>query len=144
MKKNGGKSIEIGMMQKFTDLTLDVIGICAFGYDFHCVSSGKSEESIASNTILSANFNIVRRSFEEMIPLLKIIPSKERSDLKNAENIFYGLIKKVLCNRLLIAEYCLYYLYYLYVLHGITSRVPMGLYAVASGCISSSLLFSSH
>lgn len=83
------------MMQKFTDLTLDVIGICAFGYDFGCVLGGNSEESIATNTILSANFNIVRRSFEELIPLLKIIPSKERSELKKAEDIFHGLIKKV-------------------------------------------------
>ena len=83
------------MLQKFTDLTLDVIGICAFGYDFNCVIGGTSDESQASNTILSANFNIVRRSFEELIPLLKLIPSKEREDLKKAEDLFYGLIKKV-------------------------------------------------
>ena len=95
IKENGGRSVEMEMMHKFTDYTLDVIGICAFGYDFNCVLHGNSEESNASNTMLTANFNIVRRSFEKLIPLLKILPSKERDDVKKAENIFYGLIEKV-------------------------------------------------
>jgi len=99
IQDNNGKPIEIRMLQKFTDLTLDVIGICAFGYDFNCVIGGTSDESQASNTILSANFNMVRRSFEELIPLLKLIPSKEREDLKKAEDLFYGLIKKVIAAR---------------------------------------------
>ena len=83
------------MLKKFTDLTLDVIGVSGFGYDFNCILGGDSEESNATNTILTANFNLVRRSLEELIPLLKIIPSKEKEDLKNAEEIFYGLIKQV-------------------------------------------------
>lgn len=83
------------MMEKFTDLTLDVIGLCAFSYSFDCVLGGETKESCASNTILTANFNVVRRSFETMIPLLKFIPSKEREELKIAEDTFYGLIKKV-------------------------------------------------
>ena len=95
IKENGGRSVEMAMLQKFTDYTLDVIGICAFGYDFNCVLHGNSEESNATNTILTANFNVTRRSIEELIPLLKIIPSKERKDLREAEDLFYGLIKRV-------------------------------------------------
>ena len=82
--------------QKFIDLTLDVIGLYTFGYNFNTVMGGMSEEARATNTILTVNFNIVRKSFEELFPLLKLIPSKERDDLKRAEDIFYGLIKKVI------------------------------------------------
>ena len=83
------------MMTKLTNLTLDVIGICAFGYDFNCVLAASSKESDATNTILTANFNIVRRSIEELIPLLKFLPSKEREEVKKAEDVFYGLIRQV-------------------------------------------------
>ena len=83
------------MLQKLCDLTLDVIGICAFGYDFNSVLGGESEEGKATNTILTANFNASRKILEMLIPILQIIPSKERDELKKAEDIFYGLINKV-------------------------------------------------
>ena len=84
------------VLQKLCDLTLDVVGVCAFGYDFNAVMGGNSEEARATNTILTANFNVVRKLLEQLIPILKILPSKERDDLKRAEDIFYGLIKKVM------------------------------------------------
>ena len=83
------------MMEKFTDTTLDIIGICAFGYHFNSIMQGHSVEADATNTILTVNFNIVRKAFEKLIPLIKLIPSKERDELKKAEDIFYGLIEKV-------------------------------------------------
>ena len=95
IKENGGTPIEMQVMQKLCDLTLDVIGLCAFGYDFNAVMGANSEEARATNTILTGNFNVVRKLFEQLIPLLKLIPSKERDDLKKAEDIFHGLIKKV-------------------------------------------------
>lgn len=85
------------MMNKFADLTLDVIGLCAFGFRFDCVLGGGGQESDAFNKILSANFNLVRRSIEELIPLLKLIPSKEREDLKKAEDMIYKVINDVSC-----------------------------------------------
>ena len=88
------------MLSKFTDLTLDVIGVCGFGYSFDCILGGHSEESKATETILTANFNMVRRSLEMMFPLLTMLPSKERTELKKAENILYGLIEKV-CSSIL-------------------------------------------
>lgn len=81
------------MMEKFTDLTLDVLAICAFGYDFNAVLGGNSEETNAMNTILTANFDIVRRSVEELFPLLKLIPSH---GLKEAEDVVYGCVEKVI------------------------------------------------
>ena len=83
------------MMKKFTDMTLDVIGLSAFGYNFNCVLRGNSKESEASSHILSGSFNILRKSFEELFPPLKIVPSKERDMLRDAEKISYGLIEKV-------------------------------------------------
>ena len=83
------------MLQKLSDLTLDVIGVCAFGYNFDGILGGSSEEGRATNTILTANFNVIRKLLEQLIPLLKLIPSKERDELKKAEDVFYGLIKKV-------------------------------------------------
>ena len=97
IKGNLGTPIEMEMLQKLSDLTLDVIGVCAFGYDFNGILGGNSEEGRATNTILTANFNIIRKSLEDLFPLLKLIPSKDRDDLKKAEEIFYGLIRKVLC-----------------------------------------------
>ena len=88
-------SCEMEMLQKFTDLTLDVIGVCAFGYDFDGILGEGSEEAAATNTILTANFNVVRKVFEEIFPLLKLTPSKERDALWKAEDILYGLINKV-------------------------------------------------
>lgn len=81
------------MMKKFTDLTLDIIGMCAFGYDFNGVLGDSSKESKATNTILTANFNIARRSLEELLPILKLIPS---DGLKEAEEVVYGYIEKVI------------------------------------------------
>ncbi len=72
-----------------------MIGLSSFGYSFNCVSGGDDEGSLAAEKILSANFNFLRRSFEYMLPFLKIFPSKERTELENAEKSFYGLINKV-------------------------------------------------
>ena len=95
MQGENEKSCEMEMLQKFSDLTLDVIGVCAFGYDFDGILGEISEEGKATNTILTANFNVVRKVLEDIFPLLKLIPSKERNELRKAEDIFYGLINKV-------------------------------------------------
>ena len=95
INENGGRPIEMGVLQKFTNFTLDVIGKCAFGYEFDGILGGNSEMVDAANTILTANFNVVRRSFEELIPLLKLIPSAEREKAKRAEDMFSKMIREV-------------------------------------------------
>jgi len=104
MQGENEKSCEMEMLQKFSDLTLDVIGVCAFGYDFDGILGEISEEGKATNTILTANFNVVRKVLEDIFPLLKLIPSKERNELRKAEDIFYGLINKVIAARKLEME----------------------------------------
>ena len=83
------------MLQKFADWTLDVLGVCSFGYDFNGVLGCDTEEKRATSTIITSQFNFVRKTFEYFFPLLKIIPSQEADDLKKAEDIAFGLIRKV-------------------------------------------------
>ena len=94
------------MLRKLSDLTLDVIGVCSFGYDFNGIIGYDTEEKRATNTIISLQFNLVRKTFEYLFPLLKIIPSKEADELKKAEDITFGLINKV-CRFVMYLLLCL-------------------------------------
>eukprot|EP00794_Sanderia_malayensis_P010813 gene10813-11967_t len=93
INESGGKSVESEMMTKFIHLTLDVIGLCGFGYAFNCIMGENSEESKATNTILTGQFNVRQRLLETFLPFLKLFPSKERDRVKKAETILYGLIE---------------------------------------------------
>jgi len=104
IQANDGRSCEMKMLRKLSDLTLDVIGVCSFGYDFNGIIGYDTEEKRATNTIISLQFNLVRKTFEYLFPLLKIIPSKEADELKKAEDITFGLINKVIAARKLEME----------------------------------------
>ena len=105
IEESNGKPFKSEIQTKFTHLTLDVIGLCAFGYSFDGIKKGNTEESQATNTILTANFNMLRRTLEFMFPFLEYIPSKERDGLKRAEKVLYGLMEQVR----LILMFLLYY-----------------------------------
>lgn len=74
---------------------MDIIGLCGFGYPFDCISGSNSEESRAMNIIATISFNVLRKSVETMLPILKIIPSQERDNVNKAENITFSLIEQV-------------------------------------------------
>ena len=83
------------MLEKLTHLTLDVIGLCAFGYHFNCILGGHNEESKATDAVLRGNFDLQRRSFESLFPFLKLIRSKEQREFDKAESCLKSLIKRV-------------------------------------------------
>lgn len=56
---------------------------------------GNTEESHATEKILTGRFDIVKFALEYALPFLKIFPSKARRDLENAERILFGLINRV-------------------------------------------------
>lgn len=64
---------EASISVDLTHLTLDIIGRCAFGYNFDTVLSGESEVSNAfSDVILEINFARLMR--QKLIPLYKYLP----------------------------------------------------------------------
>ena len=89
------KTVECDVLEKLTHVTLDVIGLCAFGYPFNCILGGHTDESRATDTILRTCFDLQKKSFEEFCPLLKWIPSKKRRRFQEAEKCFRTLIEKV-------------------------------------------------
>eukprot|EP00794_Sanderia_malayensis_P010811 gene10811-11965_t len=102
INESGGKSVESEMMTKFIHLTLDVIGLCGFGYAFNCIMGENSEESKATNTILTGQLNVRQRTLETFLPFLKLFPSKERDRVKKAETILYGLIERSQLHKLAV------------------------------------------
>jgi len=104
IQENNGRSCEMKMLQKLADWTLDVIGVCLFGYDFNGVLGCDTEEKRATYTIMTSQFNFVRKTFEYFFPFLKIIPSQKADDLKKAEDTAFGFITKVIAARKLEME----------------------------------------
>ena len=83
------------LMTKFNHVTLDIIGLCAFGYPFNSVGNGYDEESKCISQIISGGSSVHRKLIESKIPLLKLIPSKKREEGKLAEEACEALIRKV-------------------------------------------------
>lgn len=83
------------LMTKFNHVTLDIIGLCAFGYTFNSVMNGYDDESKCISQIVSGGSGVHRKLIESKVPLLKLIPSKGREEGKNAEKACENLIRKV-------------------------------------------------
>ncbi|XP_065056370.1 uncharacterized protein LOC135684662 [Rhopilema esculentum] len=96
LAQNKNLPFETEIMEKFIHLTLDIISLAAFGYDFDCVSNGHSEESSSFNKIMCGNFNVVRKSLETLIPFLKLIPSKERDEEDKAEKVCWNVLERII------------------------------------------------
>lgn len=77
-----------------THLTLDVIGRCAFGYDFNTVLSGESEISNAFSAVIKGiSFGqLLRKNF---IPLYEYLPLAENKRAREALKITDGTVLKV-------------------------------------------------
>ena len=83
------------LMTKLNHVTLDIIGLCAFGYRFNSVVNGYNEESRCISDIVAANCGIHRKLIESKLPFLKLIPSKAREESNTAEKACLDLIQKV-------------------------------------------------
>ena len=75
-------------------LTLDIIGRCAFGYDFHTVLSGETEISTAFSAVIKGiSFGRVMR--KRLIPLYDYLPLTENKMAKEALEITDGTVLEV-------------------------------------------------
>ena len=83
------------LMTKFNHVTLDIIGLCAFGYPFNSVLNGYDEESKCISQIVSGSSGVHRKLIESKLPLLKLLPSKGREEGKRAERACEEMIRKV-------------------------------------------------
>ena len=95
IKDEDGKC-EDEIQEKFTRLTLDVIGEAAFGYRFNSLIQGHTAESSATDTIFRGQFNFARRALEYYVPFLKLFPSKERRRVEEAKDIVTNMVFKVI------------------------------------------------
>ena len=89
------KTIKENILQNMCNLTLDIIGLCAFGYMFNCMSEGGSKMSTAFNKMLSGEVNFTRKGLEDKFPVLKLIPSQERRETKKASDLCQSVISDV-------------------------------------------------
>ena len=94
-----GGPFEEAIQNKFTHLTLDVIGESAFGYCFNSITRGHSKESTATDTFLVGQFNMRRKALEAFFPFLKYFPSEERDKVDEATKVMNGIIDKVIKDR---------------------------------------------
>ena len=88
-------TLECDILEKLTHLSLDIIGLCAFGYNFNCTLVGQTEESRATDTVLKGNFNLKMRSMERLFPPLKLMRTKFEEEFFQAEKCLHNLIEKV-------------------------------------------------
>ena len=90
-----GYALERDILVGLTHLSLDVIGLCAFGYEFHCILNGQTEESIATDTVLKGNFDLQKRSLDSIFPPLRLLQTKFEKEFHQAEICLQNLIQKV-------------------------------------------------
>eukprot|EP00794_Sanderia_malayensis_P010929 gene10929-12090_t len=100
------KTMDCDILEKLTHMTLDVIGLCAFGYSFDCISGGHSEESKATNTILTTSFDLQGRSFKQLFPFMGMWKSEKEKHFMKAEKCFRSLIDKIIKQRRNDAKEC--------------------------------------
>lgn len=75
--------LEVPVYTDLTHLALDIIGRCAFGYNFNTVLSGESEISSAFSTVMKGmSFGRVMR--KRLIPLYDYFPVAENKRAKKA------------------------------------------------------------
>jgi len=89
-------ALESDILVGLTNLSLDVIGLCAFGYEFNCILYGQTEESIATDTVLKGNFDLQKRSLESVFPPLKFLRTKVEKEFHQAEKCLENLIQKII------------------------------------------------
>ncbi|XP_027047079.1 cytochrome P450 4F5-like [Pocillopora damicornis] len=108
---------EASISVDLTHLTLDIIGRCAFGYNFDTVLSGESEVSNAfSDVILEINFARLMR--QKLIPLYKYLPLPDNVRARKGLELTDKTVLEVRCD----------WIYYLKI--GSISKYALGIDAV--------------
>ena len=87
--------MDCNVLEGLTHVSLDVIGLSAFGYNFDCVLTGETEESKATDIVLKGHFDLQNRSMEALFPPLRYLQSKIQAEFARAENSLERLIDKV-------------------------------------------------
>jgi len=87
--------LEVPVSTDLAHLTLDIIGRCAFGYDFNTVLSGETETSSAFSAVIKGvDFGRVMR--KKFIPLYDYLPVAENKMAKEALEITDGIVLEVI------------------------------------------------
>ena len=88
---------EASISVDLTHLTLDIIGRCAFGYNFDTVLLGESEVSNAfSDVILEINFARLMR--QKLIPLYKYLPLPDNVRARKGLELTDKTVLEVRCD----------------------------------------------
>ena len=88
----GAKEVPVSV--DLTHLTLDIIGRCAFGYNFNTVLSGESEISSAFSVVIRG-INFARLLRMNLIPLYKYLPLAENVRARKALEMTDGTVLEV-------------------------------------------------
>ena len=87
--------VEILVAEDLTHLTLDIIGLTAFGYDFDTVKSGENEISEAFDSILSGRLSVSARFLRKYIPFYQYLPFEANVKAKKAQELTDNLVWEV-------------------------------------------------
>lgn len=94
MTSSADKVLEVPVDTDLTHLTLDIIGRCAFGYNFDTVLSGESEIASAfSSVIKGISFGRLMR--KNLIPLYDYLPVSENKRARDALERTDGTVLEV-------------------------------------------------
>lgn len=85
---------EVPVYTDLTHLTLDIIGRCAFGYNFNTVLSGESEISTAFSAVIKG-INFGRMMRLNIIPLYDYLPVAENKKARKALEMTDGTVLEV-------------------------------------------------
>ena len=87
--------VEVLIAEDLTHLTLDVIGLTAFGYNFDTVKSGENEISEAFDSILSGRLSLSSRFLRKFIPFYQYLPFEANVKAKRAKELTDSLVWEV-------------------------------------------------
>lgn len=96
-KKDNQGYTEIAIHNEMTNITFDVIGKCAFDYDFNAIKHDNSETTELFKSLVGGFKLSWQRIFPELFPILRIIrtPAMKRhdNDIKRMDEVVYSVIK---------------------------------------------------
>ena len=87
--------VEVLIAEDLTHLTLDIIGLTAFGYNFDTVKSGDNEISEAFDSILSGGLSLSSRFLRKFIPFYQYLPLEANVKAKRAKKLTDNLVCEV-------------------------------------------------
>ena len=93
-KNAAEKVVDVSIHTDLTHLTFDIIGRCAFGYNFNTVLSGETEMSKAFTEVIKG-LSFARVLKKSLIPLYKYLPLEENIRERNAHKLTDDIVLEV-------------------------------------------------